>query len=286
MNYEDTKSPRAAKTAPLCLRAFVVERICGRFMEEREGSTPCQYSIVFATVSHRLLITFHILHFNPMKTCLLLPAYNESQTIGRIIQEANLFVGRVVVIDDGSLDKTADIADVNGVVVLRHSRNRGKGMALRTGFDYALKNEYELIVTMDSDGQHDPFDLPRFFDYFRWRHPDILIGERLEERSAMPLHRRLNNSLVSAVGTALAGQTVPDFQSGYRLIQAKVLKAVCLETERYETESEILIQAGQRGFRIESLPIRAIYGNEVSNVKPLREMWLFSRLLVKSLRTL
>ena len=100
----------------------------------------------------------------------------------------------------------------------------------------------------------------------------------------MPPHRRLNNWLVSTVGTALCGQRVPDFQSGYRLIKAEVLKAVRLETERYETESELLIKAGRLGFRIESLPIQTLYGDEVSNVKPLREMWLFTKLLIKSLR--
>ncbi len=219
-----------------------------------------------------------------MKTCLLLPAYNESRTIERVVKEASLFVGHIVVIDDGSSDKTAEIAQANGAVVLRHTQNRGKGMALRTGFDYALRNGYELIFTMDSDGQHNPADVPRFLEHFRRTQPDILIGGRLEGRSAMPTHRRLNNWLVSTVGTALCGQCVPDFQSGYRLIKAEVLKAVRLETERYETESELLIKAGRLGFRIDSLPIQTLYGDEVSNVKPLREMWLFTKLLIKSLR--
>lgn len=223
-----------------------------------------------------------------MKTCLLFPAYNESKTIGHILQEANRFAKSVVldlvVIDDGSSDNTAEIAEAHNATVLRHTRNRGKGMALRTGFDYALQNGYQRIVTMDSDGQHDPLDLPRFFEQFQRTRPDILIGRRNEAHSAMPLHRRLNNRLVSIVGSALCGQNVPDFQSGYRLITAAVLKAIHLETERYETESELLIKAGRLGFRIESLPIRAIYGDEISYVKPFREMWLFTKLLIKSLR--
>ena len=219
-----------------------------------------------------------------MKACLLLPAYNESKMIAHIIQQATLFVGHVVVIDDGSSDQTAEIAAENGAIILRHDRNRGKGMALRTGFDYALRNGYELIVTMDSDGQHDPLNLPRFFDHFRGTQPDILIGGRLEDRSAMPLHRRLNNWLVSTVGSALCGQHIPDFQSGYRLIKAEVLEAIRLDTERYETESELLIKAGRLGFRMEYLSIRTIYGDEISHVKSLREMWLFTKLLMRSLR--
>ena len=219
-----------------------------------------------------------------MKTCLLLPAYNESSTIGPIIKDAGLFIGRIMVIDDGSSDNTADVARAHGAIVLKHTRNRGKGRALRTGFEYALQDGYELIATMDGDGQHDPMDLPRFFDHFRRTRPDILVGGRFKERSRMPLHRRLNNWLVSNVGSALCGQRVPDFQSGYRLVKAEVLKSVRLETERYETESELLIKAGRLGFRIESTPIITIYGDEVSNVKVLREMRLFTRLLIKSLR--
>ena len=99
----------------------------------------------------------------------------------------------------------------------------------------------------------------------------------------MPFHRRVNNRLISFVGSKLCGQRVPDFQSGYRLIRADVLRQVHLETERYETESELLIKAGRLGFRIESLPIQTRYGDEVSHIKPLREMWLFTRLLLRSL---
>jgi glycosyltransferase involved in cell wall biosynthesis len=219
-----------------------------------------------------------------MKTCLLLPAYNVSRTVKRVIREANLFVGDIIVIDDGSRDETAEIALACGAIVLKHPQNCGKGMALRTGFDYAIRAGYQLIFTMDSDGQHNPSDLPRFLDHFRLVDSDILIGGRFENRAAMPLHRRLNNRLISTVGSALCGQHVPDFQSGYRLIKAEVLKAVSLKTERYETESELLIKASRLGFRIESIPIRSVYGDEISHIKPLREMRLFTKLLISSLR--
>ncbi|MDE0041130.1 MAG: glycosyltransferase family 2 protein, partial [Candidatus Poribacteria bacterium] len=131
-----------------------------------------------------------------MKTCLLLPAYNVSRTVKRAIREANLFIGDIIVVDDGSRDKTAEIALACGAVVLKHTRNCGKGMALRTGFDYAIRAGYQLIFTMDSDGQHNPSDLPRFLDRFRQTKPDILIGGRFEDRSAMPFHRQLNNRLI------------------------------------------------------------------------------------------
>ena len=220
-----------------------------------------------------------------MKTCLLLPAYNESRTIGQIIQESAEFIREIVVIDDGSSDETAEIAATCGAVCLANATNRGKGNALRKGFAYALEQGYELVLTMDSDGQHQPADIPRFLGHFEDTHPDILIGARATQdlRTSMPLHRRMNNCFISYVGSKLCGQHVSDFQSGYRLIRAEVLRQVRLETERYEMESELLIKAGRLGFRIESLPIQTRYGNEISHIKPLREIWLFTKLFLRSL---
>ncbi len=218
-----------------------------------------------------------------MKICLLLPAYNESQTIGHIISQARIYIESIIVIDDGSSDNTAQIAREQNVVVLQHEVNRGKGMALRTGFEYALAQGYEIIITMDSDGQHEPADIPRFLKQLQYHHSDIVIGARVLDRKKMPLHRKLNNKLISKIGSWFCGQKVIDFQSGFRLIKSEVLRSITLETSRYETESEMLIKAGRMGFQIEALPIRTIYGKETSDVKPLREIYLFTRLFFRSL---
>ena len=219
-----------------------------------------------------------------MKICLLLPAYNESKTISRIISQARTYIESIIVIDDGSSDNTAQIAREQDVVVLQHEINRGKGMALRTGFEYALEHGYEIIITMDSDGQHEPADIPRFLARLRQNNADILIGVRILEKEKMPVHRMLNNKLISKVGSWLCGQRIVDFQSGFRLIKSDILRSITLETVRYETESEFLIKAGRMGFRIDTLPIRTIYGNEISNVKPLREIFLFTRMFFKNLK--
>ncbi len=215
-----------------------------------------------------------------MNVCLLLPAYNESRAIGVIIQEASEFVSDIIVIDDGSTDNTAEIAAAKGALCLSNPTNRGKGVALRKGFGYALNKGYELVLTMDSDGQHEPSDIPRFFEHFKRTQPDILIGARLKARETMPLLRRLNNGVISSVGSKLCGQRIPDFQSGYRLIQTAVLRQISLKTERYETEAELLIKAARLGFRIESLPIYARYGDYISYIKPFREIRLFTKLLL------
>ncbi|HIC20086.1 TPA: glycosyltransferase family 2 protein [Candidatus Poribacteria bacterium] len=121
-----------------------------------------------------------------MHVCLLLPAYNEAKTIGQVVREASEFVNDILVIDDGSVDKTAQIAEEASGKVIKHSTNLGKGMALRTGFDYVSQKGYDLIATMDSDGQHQPSDLPRFIDYFKNNKPDIIIGARIHDRIKMP----------------------------------------------------------------------------------------------------
>lgn len=219
-----------------------------------------------------------------MKICLLLPAYNEAKTISHIISESRMYIEPIIVIDDGSGDNTAQIASEQDVVVLRHEINRGKGMALRTGFKYALEHDYEIIITMDSDGQHEPADIPRFLVRLRQNNADILIGARVLEKEKMPLHRRLNNKLISKVGSWLCGRNIVDFQCGFRLIKSEVLRSITLETVCYETESELLIKAGRLGFRIETLPIRTIYNGEISNVKPIREIYLFTRMFLKNLK--
>lgn len=219
-----------------------------------------------------------------MKTCLLLPAYNEAKTISHIISEARMYIEPIIVIDDGSSDNTAQIAREQDVVVLRHDINRGKGMALRTGFKYALEHNYDIIITMDSDGQHEPAEIPRFLALLGQNNADILIGARVLKREKMPLHRRLNNKLISTVGSLFCGRNIVDFQCGFRLIKSEVLRSITLETVRYETESELLIKAARLGFRIETLPIKTIYNGEISNVKPLREIYLFTRMFLKNLK--
>jgi len=223
-----------------------------------------------------------------IKPCIVIPAYNESKHIGRLIDEILSKFGDLIadllVVDDGSHDETAKIARKAGAYVIGHRRNMGKGMALRTGFSYALGHGYDPIMTMDGDGQHDPDDIPRFIARFDEGDVDIVLGAREIERGRMPLHRRLNNRLVSAVGSWLSGQRVPDFQCGYRLIKAEILERISLETRRYETESEFLIKAGRLGYRIASIPIRTIYNGAESNVDPLVEMKLFTLLLFRSLR--
>ncbi len=219
-----------------------------------------------------------------MNVCLLIPAYNESRTIGQVVSEARKTMESVVVVDDGSKDGTAQIAQDSGAFVIKHQVNSGKGAALRTGFQYVLDHGYDAVITMDSDGQHDVDDIPKFLQTFSRSRAGIILGSRMHDISTMPAVRKFTNKLTSFVGSLLAHQELKDSQSGFRLISSDVLRAVELETTGYEMESELLIKASRRGFRITSIPIKTIYGEEVSKINPVVDTYRFFRLLFRSLR--
>jgi glycosyltransferase involved in cell wall biosynthesis len=219
-----------------------------------------------------------------MKTCILIPGYNESRMIGQVVTNARKIIDDVVVIDDGSRDNTAQIAQDAGAYVIKHEVNKGKGAALRTGFQYAIDHGYDAVITMDSDGQHDPDDIPGFLATVEKIGSGIIIGTRMGDISTMPLIRRFTNKLTSFSASILARQKIEDSQSGFRLITTDVIKTVRLETAGFETESEILIKASKAGFRIASVPIKTIYGEEKSKIKPMRDTYKFLRLLFRSLR--
>jgi glycosyltransferase involved in cell wall biosynthesis len=223
-----------------------------------------------------------------MNVCLLVPAYNEARTIGQVVSSACKIIDPVVVVDDGSQDDTAQIAQDSGAFVIKHQVNSGKGAALRTGFQYVLDHGHDAVITMDSDGQHDVDDIPAFLEAFHTEGDNgklgIIIGSRMQDISTMPTIRKFTNKLTSFISSLLAHQELRDSQSGFRLISSDVLRAVELETSGYEMESELLIKASKSGFRITSVRIKTIYGQEVSKINPVTDTYRFFRLLFRSLR--
>jgi glycosyltransferase involved in cell wall biosynthesis len=218
------------------------------------------------------------------KIAVIIPAYNAGTTIAELIEKTSRFVNRedIVVIDDGSRDRTLEIAGGTGAVVLRHEANKGKGEALKTGFRYAENKDYSAVVTLDADLQHDPDSIPDFArkaDGFS----GIIIGTRKRNLKIMPMGRWLTNTLTSAIVSVLAGQSIRDSQSGYRLITAQVLKRLELDSTKYDLESEILIKAKRKGFEITEIPIETIYAGGRSSIDPLADTVRFIRLMWRSL---
>jgi glycosyltransferase involved in cell wall biosynthesis len=221
-----------------------------------------------------------------VKPLVVIPAFNESAHLGRLLKKISSFIPLkdVLIIDDGSRDKTAALAKSAGTQVLSFSSNQGKGSALRAGFDFAIKKGYDAVITMDADGQHDPSELPKFLKQFKKNGVDLIIGTREQNISEMPLLRYLTNKTTSLVTSILTGVRVNDSQSGYRLIKRNLLKKVNLKTSRFQTETEIIVKAARAGFKIGEIPIETIYlENLKSHINPFIDTYRFIRLSLRLL---
>ena len=212
--------------------------------------------------------------------CVLIPSYNEAKTIGHLVSELRVRRLTVYVVDDGSTDKTAKIAESEGAVVVGHKENRGKGASMREGFRHILKRGFDSVVVMDGDGQHVVEDIGNFIEKMKETNADIVIGNRMLDTSSMPTLRIHTNRFMSALISFIARQNVPDTQSGFRLIKREVLQSVSLESSNYEIESEMIIKAARAGFRIESVPIKTVYKDEKSKINPIIDTIRFMFFLI------
>jgi len=208
-----------------------------------------------------------------MRVAALIPAYNAERTLPAVLVEARKQIDPLVVIDDGSRDRTGDVARAAGATVLRHEVNRGKGAALKTGFAWALENGFDGVVTLDADGQHLPSEIPKFLREAEAGAGDLIIGGRAHLFGGM-LPRRRNANRFSAWCIAKAsGARITDSQSGFRFYSSKLLRAVRLRTNGFDMESEVIVRAGRAGFRIVTIPIELgfIDGLSTSHYKPLED---------------
>lgn len=221
-----------------------------------------------------------------MRTCIIIPTYNEVKSIGDIVKEICRMNSSVIVIDDGSRDNTTQIAMDSGAKVIRNLKNRGKGASLIKGFNYALNNNFDAVIAMDGDGQHLPKDVLKIIEIAKESKNLLFIGNRMQNSSRMPMIRRWTNHLMSWLISRLAGQDIPDTQCGLRLVKKELLQRLKLSTFRYETESEILIQASRLGYKIESVPITTIYSGENSQINPLFDTLRFLRFIFRVLTDL
>ena len=190
----------------------------------------------------------------------VIPAFNAEATLGSVVAglRTSLPLAHVIVVDDGSSDATRELARATADETVVHDRNRGKGAALRSGFEAALRAGARKVLTIDADGQHDPGCAPALVE--KLREADIVIGTRQRIRSQMPLRRRFSNALSSAAISRCAGCVLPDTQSGFRAMRAGVIERVQAQGDRYEFETDFIIQAARAGFRIAGVPIPTIYG--------------------------
>jgi glycosyltransferase involved in cell wall biosynthesis len=217
-----------------------------------------------------------------MKTIVLIPAHNAGRTIGDVVRKVKQLGFSAIVVDDGSTDKTFDSAKQAGAVVITNEINMGKGVALRNGFRYILdNNDFDAVIMMDADGQHDPASLNDFIEKAELTNADLILGNRMDNIKKMPISRFIANRFMSGLLSYKIGQKVPDTQCGFRFIKKDLLIKLDLSACRYEIESEMLIQAARLSAHIELVSIMSIYGNQYSNINPIVDTWRFIRLMMK-----
>ena len=216
--------------------------------------------------------------------CVVIPAYREQRMIRDVVLLVRKYVQPVIVVDDGSPDRTAEEAADAGAVVIRHTANMGKGVALNTGFNYARQNQFDYLITLDADGQHDPADIPRFIEAYERTGIPVLIGNRMGALSNMPQVRKWTNRYMSWLLSRAMNQYVPDTQCGFRLYRCDVLPFIEAHSTRFAAESEILLHIASRGIRMDAVPIAVIYNEEISKINPIRDTARFFLMLLRYYR--
>ncbi len=211
--------------------------------------------------------------------CALVPAYRAEATVGAVVRGTLRHVPRVLVVDDGSPDRTSEAAREAGAEVLRLDVNGGKGTALRAGLDRLLaRGDPALAPThvafLDADGQHDPDDLPRLLEAARAGDP-FVIGSRMEDAESIPAYRHRTNEIGSRILSRMTGLEIEDAQSGYRVVASDLLRRLSLNARGYIIETEMLLKAAPHLRRFGHVRVRAIYGGP-SHYRPFRDTWLIS----------
>ena len=192
----------------------------------------------------------------------IIPAYNESRNIGKIIAETSKYVTIIIVVDDGSEDNTAELAMSKNTKVIRTRRNMGKGTALKRGLVECLKYNPDIIVTLDADGQHDPADIPKLLEPIKNGEADIVIGSRCDNNSLseIPMVRGFGLSFINFVNRSLMKSTIKDSQSGFRAYAKSILSMISnYNSTGYGVETEQLATAELYGFHIVEVPVTIRY---------------------------
>lgn len=212
--------------------------------------------------------------------CAVIPFYNEKETLGKILNETLNYVDVIFAVNDGSDDGWGNENNEDKVYIINLERNFGKGKALSAGFAAAVKNGIDIIITLDADLQHDPKHIPRLLAGLSLY--DVVIGNRLNNLTGMPIQRKISNKLTSFLISLKTRQKILDSQCGYRAYRLEVIQNIQTRYPGFEAESEMIIKASKRGYKIGFVDVPTIYGNETSKMKPFQAIIGFLRVLFSS----
>lgn len=198
-----------------------------------------------------------------------MPAYNEAKYIGSVVLQALQYADEVLVADDGSKDRTADIAELAGASVIRHAKNMGKGAGVRDIITEAAKRNADVLVLMDADAQHDPREIPGLIKAVT-EGADLVIGSRSLSRENIPGYRKIGQKVLSKLTGTLSNAKVMDTESGFRALSRKAINTMHLHENGFAIESEMISEAADNGLKIVEVPITAIYTGDGSTLNPIK----------------
>lgn len=218
--------------------------------------------------------------FSSLGCVLVIPVFNNGNTIGNVIADVKRYADTIWVVNDGSTDSTAEVlAKTDGIRVITIATNRGKGNALRTALNMAAEEGYAYMLTMDADGQHYADDIPVFLDEIQRNPGSLLIGARNLTSENMPSRNTFANRFSNFWFCVETGNKLSDTQSGFRLYPVKALQGMKMITSRYEFEVEIIVRAAWRGIKVANVPIKVYYapeGERVSHFRPFQDFFRIS----------
>lgn len=226
-----------------------------------------------------------------MKALIIVPAFNEAEVIYKVLKSIpEKFKGiastKILLVNDGSTDRTKDEASKTNVEIISHIFNRGLGAAIKTGLIYAKKQKVDIAITFDGDGQHNPQDIQKLIDAIASEKGDIVIGSRFKKKQNVPVDRFIINWLANLITFLISGTFSTDSQSGLRAFSKKAIGNIDFKADRMEFSSEILLEAKRNSLRVFEVPIKAIYTtySRKKGQTNLNALPIFSRLVLKFLR--
>jgi glycosyltransferase involved in cell wall biosynthesis len=207
-------------------------------------------------------------------------AYNEARYVASIVLQARQYVDEVIVVDDGSTDNTAGVAQLAGATVVRHPQNKGKGAAIKTILAEAKKKKPDILVLLDADAQHDPNEIPALIKPVS-EGSDLVIGSREAQEGKTPRYRRIGKEVIFRSSRLASGTNVYDSESGFRALSPKAINELELQANGFAVESEMITFAADKNLKITEVPISNIYTKDGSTRHPIRHgIDVLSRIIV------